>query len=75
MINKSSIITRKWHGIVNAIDADVYLEYLIESGVADYKSVSGILNIEILRRIEGKVCHFHTVTQWKSYEDISAFSG
>lgn len=75
MNRNSKIITRSWHGTVKKQDAEEYLEYLIESGIADYKSIAGILNVEILRRIDGEVCHFHTVTQWKSYEDIKAFSG
>lgn len=72
---KSVRITRSWHGTVKKQDGDTYLEYLIESGITDYRSIPEILNVEILRRIEGEVCHFHTVTQWKSYEDIKAFSG
>lgn len=49
---KSSVITRKWHGKINAEDAEEYLQYLIESGIADYKSVDGILSVEVLRRFE-----------------------
>ncbi|WP_101450788.1 antibiotic biosynthesis monooxygenase [Aquimarina sp. MAR_2010_214] len=72
---KSSVITRKWHGRINAIDAQEYLQYLIESGIADYKSVDGILSVEILRRFEDDICHVWTVTKWKDYESIKTFAG
>ncbi len=72
---KSSVITRKWHGKINAEDAEEYLRYLIESGVADYKSVDGILGVEILRRFEDDICHLWTVTKWKDYESIKTFAG
>jgi heme-degrading monooxygenase HmoA len=72
---KSKTITRIWHGITKAADAERYLQYLIETGVPDYKSVEGNLGVEILRRIEDDVCHFWTVTKWKSYESIKKFAG
>jgi len=69
------IITRIWHGLTKAEDADEYLQLLIDVGVPDYKGVQGNLNVEIWRRIEGDVCHFWTVTKWDSYESIKKFAG
>lgn len=73
MISKS--ITRVWHGRTKAEHADEYLQFVIETGVTDYKSVPGNLNVEIWRRIDGDVCHFWTVTKWDSYESIGKFAG
>lgn len=72
---KSKIITRIWHGRTRAEDADEYLEYVIKTGVADYKNTGGNLGVEILRRIEGDVCHFWTVTKWTDFESIKKFAG
>ena len=68
-------ITRIWHGRTKAANADEYLQFLIDTGVADYKSVPGNLSVEIWRRIEGDVCHFWTVTKWDSIESIRSFAG
>ena len=72
---KSEIITRIWHGMTRAEYADEYLEYVIETGVADYKKTEGNLSVEILRRVEGERCHFWTITKWDSYESIKRFAG
>lgn len=69
------LITRIWHGRTAAKDADEYLQYVIETGVADYKSIPGNRGVEILRRIDGDICHFWTVTKWDSYDCIRNFAG
>jgi len=69
------IITRTWHGRTRAQDADRYLDYLNRSGIAGYLATPGNLSVEVWRRIEGDVCHFHTVTKWESLESIRAFAG
>ena len=33
------------------------------------------MSAKILRRIENKVCHFLTITEWDSYESIKQFAG
>jgi len=68
-------ITRIWHGRTKAVDADRYLEFLERSGVRDYSKTAGNLSVKILRRIDGDVCHFWTVTEWDSYESIRSFAG
>jgi heme-degrading monooxygenase HmoA len=68
-------ITRIWHGITAAHHADSYLQYLQESGIADYKNTPGNLGVQVLRRVEAEVCHFWTVTRWDSYESIKRFAG
>lgn len=72
---KSEPITRIWHGTTKAEKSDEYLEYVIKTGVADYKKTEGNLSVEILRRVEGDVCHFWTVTKWDSVENIKKFAG
>jgi heme-degrading monooxygenase HmoA len=72
---ESKIITRIWHGVTKAEDSDEYLEYVIKTGIADYKNTEGNLGVEILRRIDGDKCHFWTVTKWDSYDSIKKFAG
>ena len=72
---KRSAITRIWHGRTRAEHADEYLQFLIDTGVADYKSVEGNQSVEIWRKLDGDVCHFWTVTKWDNYESIRKFAG
>ena len=72
---KSQVVTRIWHGRTKAEHADEYLQFVIDIGVPDYKSVAGNLSVEIWRRIDGDVCHFRTITKWDSYESIKKFAG
>jgi heme-degrading monooxygenase HmoA len=72
---KSKVITRIWHGITRTEHSDEYLEFLVKTGVADYKKTEGNLSVEILRRVEGDACHFWTVTKWTSIENIKKFAG
>ena len=68
-------ITRIWHGVTKREDADEYLEYVVETGVADYRKTKGNLSVEIWRRVEADKCHFWTVTKWADYESIKEFAG
>jgi hypothetical protein len=63
---KKTKITRIWHGMTKAEHADDYLEYVEQTGLSDYKNIEGNLSAKILRRIEGGICHFLTVTEWNS---------
>ncbi|HLA53776.1 MAG TPA: hypothetical protein VK618_10740 [Flavitalea sp.] len=69
------MITRIWHGITKAHHADEYLQYVEDTGMKDYRDVKGNLSAKLLRRIDGDVCHFLTVTEWDNYESIKGFAG
>ena len=68
-------ITRVWHGTTRATDADTYLKYVEQTGMREYRDVPGNLSAKILRRTDGDICHFLTVTEWESYESIMQFAG
>ena len=61
--------------MTKAEHADEYLQYVIDTGIADYKNTPGNLGVEILRRVDGDVCHFWTVTKWDSFDSIKQFAG
>ena len=69
------MITRMWHGKTKVENSDKYLNYLEETGIKDYKAIEGNISAKILRRIDGKICHFMTVTEWDSFESIKKFAG
>ncbi len=69
------MITRIWHGITKAKDADAYLDYIKQTGLKDYTSIPGNISAKLLRKIEGDICHFYTITEWDSIESIKQFAG
>lgn len=69
------VITRIWHGTTRSSDADLYLKYIEETGIKNYREIEGNLSAKILRRFEDNICHFVTITEWDSYESIRKFAG
>ena len=69
------MIARVWHGRTRAADAKVYAEYLYRSGIPDYRRTPGNQGAWVLRRLEGDVAHFITLTFWESRDAIKAFAG
>jgi heme-degrading monooxygenase HmoA len=69
------MIARTWHGRTNTTDADAYLAYLFKTGIPAYRATPGNRGAWVLRRIEGDVCHFTTLTFWESREAIKSFAG
>jgi heme-degrading monooxygenase HmoA len=69
------VIVRIWHGRTARERADAYARFLEERAIPDYRSVAGNLGVQILRRDDGDVTHFLTVTRWQSEDAIRAFAG
>ena len=69
------MIARIWHGRTNTAKADEYLAFLQQRALRDYRGTPGNLAAYILRRAEGDVTHFLTLTHWESLEAIQAFAG
>ena len=69
------MIARKWHGRVLAAQADAYYEYLLRTGLHDYRTTPGNRGIIVERWLEGDVAHFLLMTFWDSKEAIMRFAG
>jgi heme-degrading monooxygenase HmoA len=69
------MIARTWHGRVPRDKAAAYEDYLRATGLADYARVAGNRGVYLLRRDEGEVTHFTTLTFWDSVDAIRAFAG
>jgi heme-degrading monooxygenase HmoA len=72
---KDPVIARTWHGIVPAGKADAYHQYLLETGVPDYRRTPGNRGVYVFRRMEGDTAHFLLLTLWDSLDAIRAFAG
>ena len=68
-------IARLWHGRTRASDADAYFAFLKARAIPDYESVPGNRGVYLLRRVEGDVAHFCTLTHWDDLDSIRAFAG
>ena len=55
--------------------ADEYLKYVEDTGMKEYRIVKGNISAKLLRRIEGDLFHFLTVTEWDTYDSIKKFAG
>jgi heme-degrading monooxygenase HmoA len=69
------MITRIWHGKTKTEVADEYREFVIATGIIDYKSTRGNRGAQIWQRREGDITHIWTVSWWDDYESIRAFAG
>ena len=69
------MIARTWHGRVPASRSDKYHEYLLRTGVPDYKATPGNCGVFVFRRTDGDVTHYLLTTLWESYDAIRAFAG
>ncbi|HEU5014316.1 MAG TPA: antibiotic biosynthesis monooxygenase [Roseiflexaceae bacterium] len=69
------MIARTWHGAVPTEKADAYHQYLLRTGVPDYRKTPGNQGVYVLRRTDGDVTHFLLMTLWESLEAIKAFAG
>ena len=62
------LIARTWRGRTRAADADAYLAYNYEHGVLPIERKPGCLGMQLLRRIDGDVAEFTTISYWASLE-------
>jgi heme-degrading monooxygenase HmoA len=69
------VIARMWHGATSAAKADEYLAFLQQRALPDYRNTPGNVAAFILRRADGDITHFTTVTHWESVQAIEAFAG
>ena len=69
------MIVRIWHGRTKTSDAEVYREFVIATGITDYKSVKGNLGAQVWQRQEGDITHIWTVSWWDNIDSIKTFAG
>jgi heme-degrading monooxygenase HmoA len=68
-------IARIWKGAVPTARADEYVEYQRATGLRDIASTPGNAGVLLLRRADGDVTRFETVSLWESRDAIRAFAG
>lgn len=69
------MIARVWNGVVRREDADVYADYIRETGFRSYGETPGNLGAWLLRSDIGERTEFVTLSLWESLDAIRAFAG
>jgi heme-degrading monooxygenase HmoA len=69
------MIARSWRGATKAEDAEVYLEYLHRTGLAEYRKTPGNRGVLGLRRIVKDRAEFLLISLWDSTEAVRQFAG
>jgi heme-degrading monooxygenase HmoA len=64
-----------WKGAVRKADADDYVKYIAETGLAEYVQTPGNRGAWMLRRDAGEETEFITFTLWDSLDAVKAFAG
>lgn len=69
------MIARTWRGATKAEDAETYLTYLHQTGLADFRRIDGNRGALALRRIADGRAEFVVMSFWESEEAIRDFAG
>jgi heme-degrading monooxygenase HmoA len=69
------MIARIWRGVTRESDKDIYFEYLQQTGLKEYASISGNQGVWVLRRVSGGEAEFTLISLWESWDAIKAFAG
>ena len=69
------MIARIWRGVVRGADADAYITYISETGIAEYLRTPGNRGAWMLRRDDGDRTEFITYSLWDSLDAIRGFAG
>jgi heme-degrading monooxygenase HmoA len=69
------VMARTWRGATKAEDAEAYLEYLQQTGLAEYRKTQGNRGVLGLRRIVNDRAEFFLVSLWESEKAIRRFAG
>ncbi len=69
------MIARTWRGWTRSADAGAYVDYVQETGIAEYRATPGNRDAFILRRDEGDRTEFVTLTFWDSMDAVRGFAG
>jgi heme-degrading monooxygenase HmoA len=71
----ANVIARTWRGWTKAADADRYLAYLHQTGLAAYRATPGNRGATALRRIVDDRAEFLLVTMWDNMGAVRRFAG
>jgi heme-degrading monooxygenase HmoA len=69
------MIARMWRGVVRRDDADAYVTYIVDTGMAEYRATPGNQGAWMFRRDDRDRSEIITLSLWDSRDSIRAFAG
>ena len=69
------MVVRTWRGWTRPEDTDAYAEYILVTGIVEYKATPGNQGAYLVSRPDGDRTEFVTISFWDSRESIVAFAG
>ena len=69
------MIARIWRGTVRADKAAEYVDYVVATGIRQYRSTPGNCGAWILRRPVGELTEIVTFSLWEDMDAVRAFAG
>lgn len=69
------MIARVWRGAVRTADAEEYVAYVRDTGLAHYRSTPGNFGAWILHRSSGDKTEILTFSLWENMDAVKAFAG
>jgi heme-degrading monooxygenase HmoA len=69
------MIARIWRGMTPELKADHYFNYLMATGVKDYRETKGNQGVLVLRRVHDEHAEFVLISLWDSWDAIRQFAG
>ncbi len=69
------MIARIWHGKVPSGKSTAYHQYLLATGLKDYAEAEGNRGVSLLKKEEGPLTHYYTLTYWDDISAIKRFAG
>jgi heme-degrading monooxygenase HmoA len=69
------MIARIWRGWTRVADTDEYVQYVLKTGIKEYRETSGNRGAFILHRRQGDRTEFLTLSFWDSLDSIRGFAG
>jgi heme-degrading monooxygenase HmoA len=72
---RESMIVRTWRGWTRRKDTEAYAEYILGTGIVEYKETPGNEGAYLVSRPDGDRTEFMTISFWDSTDSIVAFAG
>ena len=69
------MIVRIWRGWTRREDTEAYAEYILGTGIVEYKTTPGNKGAYLVSRPDGDRTEFMTISFWDSSDSIVAFAG
>jgi heme-degrading monooxygenase HmoA len=69
------LIVRIWRGWTRPEDAGDYADYILSTGIVEYKATPGNQGAYLISRTDGDWTEFLTISFWDSRDSIVAFAG